>query len=176
MRTPTRCRWRSATTASTCSPSPAASAIRVAPGWRSYFRSTLGHNTLELDGENQSRPDGPFLWTRYARSRVVVAHAQPGGVSRWRTEHDGYGRCGRTSCTAHQSSSTPEPASSEWRTRSTVRGGTWAGSPSTSARRSWWTSTGGGCCCGGRDQTAVLELPGDLVWNAHRSDVDPPLG
>ena len=28
----------------------------------------------------------------------------------------------------------------------------------------------------GRDQTAVLELPGELVWHAHRGDVDPPLG
>ncbi|MGH1554683.1 heparinase II/III domain-containing protein [Streptomyces sp. L7] len=36
-----------------------------------YFRSTLGHNTLELDGSDQSVSGGPFLWTRHARTRVL---------------------------------------------------------------------------------------------------------
>ena len=39
------------------------------PEWRQYFRSTLGHNTLQLDGGDQSVSGGPFLWTRHARSR-----------------------------------------------------------------------------------------------------------
>ncbi|BFO16114.1 hypothetical protein SHKM778_25020 [Streptomyces sp. KM77-8] len=55
------------------------------PEWRRYFRSTLGHNTLELDGTDQSVSGGPFLWTRHARSRVLAADA-----SRWCAEHDGY--------------------------------------------------------------------------------------
>ena len=42
------------------------------PEWRRYFRSTLGHNTLELDGADQSVSGGPFLWTRHARSRVLA--------------------------------------------------------------------------------------------------------
>lgn len=60
------------------------------PEWRRYFRSTLGHNTLELDGADQSVSGGPFLWTRHARSRVLVADASTGGTARWCAEHDGY--------------------------------------------------------------------------------------
>jgi hypothetical protein len=28
----------------------------------------------------------------------------------------------------------------------------------------------------GRNRTAVLKLPGDLTWTAHRGETDPPLG
>ena len=28
----------------------------------------------------------------------------------------------------------------------------------------------------GQDRTAVLELPGELTWTAHRGETDPPLG
>ena len=65
------------------------------PEWRQYFRSTLGHNTLQLDGDDQSVSGGPFLWTRHARSRVLVADtsgASDGGTARWCAEHDGYQR------------------------------------------------------------------------------------
>jgi hypothetical protein len=37
--------------------------------WRAYFRSTLGHNTLELDGANQSVLGGP-LCGRDTRDRA----------------------------------------------------------------------------------------------------------
>src|SRR6185437_8246013 len=32
------------------------------PEWRSYFRSTAAHNTIEVDGTSQSVEGGPFLW------------------------------------------------------------------------------------------------------------------
>lgn len=57
--------------------------------WRSYFRSTLGHNTLELDGEDQSESGGPFLWTRHAHGRTLEVKTT-GSVQRWSAEHDGY--------------------------------------------------------------------------------------
>jgi hypothetical protein len=36
------------------------------PDWRDYFRSTFAHNTLAINGENQSEILGPFLWGRKA--------------------------------------------------------------------------------------------------------------
>ncbi|MGD3111641.1 alginate lyase family protein, partial [Streptomyces sp. YGL11-2] len=65
------------------------------PAWRQYFRSTLGHNTLQLDGDDQSVSGGPFLWTRHARSRVLAADtsgASNRGTALWCAEHDGYQR------------------------------------------------------------------------------------
>lgn len=50
------------------------------PEWRQYFRSTLGHNTLQVDGADQSVSGGPFLWTRHARSRVLVADTSDAAV------------------------------------------------------------------------------------------------
>jgi Heparinase II/III-like protein/Heparinase II/III N-terminus len=61
------------------------------PAWRSYFRSTIAHNTVELDGEDQSVPGGPFMWTRQAQGTTLdVSTAGP--VQHWTAEHDGYAR------------------------------------------------------------------------------------
>ena len=59
------------------------------PEWRSYFRSTLAHNTLELDGRNQSAEGGPFLWLRHARTTELEAE-DIGDAVEWTAEHDGY--------------------------------------------------------------------------------------
>jgi hypothetical protein len=59
------------------------------PAWRSYFRSTLAHNTAELAGRNQSREDGPFLWSRHARAREIEV-IDDGDFASWTAEHDGY--------------------------------------------------------------------------------------
>ncbi|MEN3002041.1 MAG: alginate lyase family protein [Armatimonadota bacterium] len=41
------------------------------PEWRDHFRGTPAHNTLCLNGENQSEILGPFLWGRKAQSEFV---------------------------------------------------------------------------------------------------------
>ena len=59
------------------------------PAWRSYFRSTIGHNTVQLDGRSQSREGGPFLWLRHASARELGVQ-DIGDAAEWRAEHDGY--------------------------------------------------------------------------------------
>ena len=61
------------------------------PEWRSYFRSTLAHNTVEVAGRAQSTAGGPFLWTRHARSTMLGLETDANGeVTAWSAAHDGY--------------------------------------------------------------------------------------
>ena len=57
--------------------------------WRSYFRSTIAHNTAELGGRSQSSERGPFMWARHAQAREVEV-IDDGDIARWTAEHDGY--------------------------------------------------------------------------------------
>ncbi|MBI3043006.1 MAG: alginate lyase family protein [Betaproteobacteria bacterium] len=59
--------------------------------WRQYFRGTAAHNTVRVDGADQSRSGGNFMWVRKANA----------GCSLWRPSaerdifegwHDGYAR------------------------------------------------------------------------------------
>jgi hypothetical protein len=155
------------------------------PEWRQYFRSTLGHNTLQLDGSDQSVSGGPFLWTGHARSRVLAAEtsgASDGGMARWCAEHDGYQR---TDGAVHRRRVELTAASQELTVVDEVRG-------QHSPRRAevqlafhlgpaitadltdhravlTWTRDG-------EDRSAVLDLPGQLSWRAHRGETAPPLG
>ena len=61
------------------------------PEWRTYFRSTAAHNTIRIDGQDQSQMLGPFMWGK--RARATCLHWEPredGG--RVVAEHDGYRR------------------------------------------------------------------------------------
>ncbi len=61
------------------------------PELRSYFRSTLAHNTIELAAVDQSVSGGPFLWLRHAKTTgVEVEFDEPADVKTWSAEHDGY--------------------------------------------------------------------------------------
>ncbi|SEC25289.1 alginate lyase family protein [Streptomyces sp. TLI_105] len=142
------------------------------PEWRQYFRSTLGHNTLRLHGRDQSVSGGPFLWTRHAESRVLVADTSNPAVSRWCAEHDGY----RPS--VHRRRVELTAASRELRVVDEVRG------PGTAVELAFhlgpaisaelvgnravlaWTVDG-------EDRSAVLDLPAGLSWRAHRGESEP---
>jgi hypothetical protein len=59
------------------------------PAWRSYFRSTIAHNTVEVGGRNQSGDGGPFLWLRHANGREIDV-TDTEAAATWTAEHDGY--------------------------------------------------------------------------------------
>lgn len=62
------------------------------PEWREYFRKTRAHNTIEVDGLDQSELLGPFLWGKRANSlckQWLPAEAGGGVIE---AEHDGYRR------------------------------------------------------------------------------------
>ena len=59
------------------------------PGWRSYFQSTVGHNTVEVGGQWQSTRGGAFLWLKHATGRELAV-SDNGAEARWSAEHDGY--------------------------------------------------------------------------------------
>ncbi|GHK02007.1 hypothetical protein SY2F82_38040 [Streptomyces sp. Y2F8-2] len=145
------------------------------PEWRQYFRSTLGHNTLELDGGDQSVSGGPFLWTRHADSRVLTVDTSGEDMTRWCAEHDGY------EGSVHRRRVELTAARRELRVIDEVRG------PRRAVRLAFhlgpaitadlvgkraqltWTRDG-------EDRAAVLDLPGQLSWQAHRGETDPVLG
>lgn len=57
--------------------------------WRDYFRGTSAHNTLRVDGEDQSVPGGDFLWLAHAHARCSYFDT---GAERdvFEGQHDGY--------------------------------------------------------------------------------------
>lgn len=63
----------------------------VDPAWRGYFRSTAAHNTLEVDGQDQSVQAGGFLWSHKARTQVHAWEPRADG-GRLVASHDGYMR------------------------------------------------------------------------------------
>jgi Heparinase II/III-like protein len=61
------------------------------PLFRRYFRSTIGHNTLEVLGRDQSISGGPTMWIRHAKSRLIgLESSLDGHEGRWVAEHYGY--------------------------------------------------------------------------------------
>ncbi|MER5437861.1 alginate lyase family protein [Streptomyces sp. NPDC002790] len=140
------------------------------PDWRSSFRSTIGHNTLELDGTDQSESGGPFLWVRHARTQVLEA-----GADRWRAEHDGYGpsmhrRRVELDTVGEALTVVDEVTGPRRDLRLAFHLG-----PEVTAELSGdralltWTRDG-------EDRSAELALPERLSWRAHRGEVEPPLG
>lgn len=61
------------------------------PEWRAYFRSTRAHNTITIDGVDQSVQRGGFLWGRHARSHRISWQPSTNNC-RVAGEHDGYRR------------------------------------------------------------------------------------
>lgn len=69
---------------------PGTYCYNAAPEFRHYFRGTHAHNTLVVDGVDQSEYGGSFLWLRDVHCNVV-AEAGASATS-IRASHDGYRR------------------------------------------------------------------------------------
>lgn len=63
----------------------------AAPEWRRYFRGTAAHNTLEVDGQDQSVYGGSFLWLRDVDTRIERIELGD-EIDRVAASHDGYRR------------------------------------------------------------------------------------
>jgi len=70
---------------------PGTFAYHTEAPWRSYFRGTTAHNTLSVDGHDQSQPGGNFMWLRKARAGCNLwnSAAQEDVFEGW---HDGFMR------------------------------------------------------------------------------------
>jgi hypothetical protein len=60
------------------------------PEWRDYFRGTSAHNTVQIDGLNQSTIGGPFLWSRHATAKLKSLVSANDGTQNATGAHDGY--------------------------------------------------------------------------------------
>jgi hypothetical protein len=70
---------------------PGTYAYHTQEKWRDYFRGTFAHNTLRVDGVDQSVIGGNFLWLRKANAHCEVAELE-GMRQTFRGWHDGYQR------------------------------------------------------------------------------------
>jgi Heparinase II/III-like protein/Heparinase II/III N-terminus len=151
------------------------------PEWRSYFRSTRAHNTVEVDGEDQAIEAGPFMWAQHADAVLDVAVAGPEGPQVWAAHHTAYSRLdaalchdrevvldatgGRLLVTDTLTSSRQHQQRMFWHLGPDVTAELVDGD----AKLTW----------PGRDGTTHhghLRLPIALEWSAHRGETDPPLG
>jgi hypothetical protein len=147
--------------------------------WRSYFRSTIAHNTAELSGQNSSAEGGPFLWTRHAVAREIEA-IDDGDIARWTAEHDGYLHLDPP--TRHRRSVLLDRASRSIDIVDELDGGghdirlafhlgpdVRAELEDPYARLSWLGAYAA-------EEEARLELPRQLRWRLHRGETDPIIG
>jgi hypothetical protein len=148
------------------------------PEWRSYFRSTVAHNTIELAGRNQSAEGGPFLWLKHAKGREIQV-SDVGDATEWTAEHDGYvsgraqtwhRRCVELDRASRAIDIVDEVAGASQDIRLAFHLG-----PEVRAELSGSVAT---LCWPGAavPGTARLELPGSLTWSLHIGQTDPILG
>ena len=146
--------------------------------WRSYFRSTIAHNTAELSRRNQSGEAGPFMWVRHARAREIEV-IDDGDIARWAAEHDGYASLEPPAL--HRRSVLLDRASRSIDIIDEIEGGrhelrlafhlgpeVQVDLQECCAILDWPTASTPGA--------ARLELPPGLRWSLHRGETDPILG
>jgi hypothetical protein len=146
--------------------------------WRSYFRSTIAHNTAELDGRSQSTERGPFMWADHAQAREVDV-IDDGDIARWTAEHDGYASLDPPAL--HRRSVLLDRASRSIDIIDEIEGGCHDVRVAFHLGPEVQVVLDGSCAALSWPQTARtgaawLELPVALRWSLHRGETDPILG
>jgi hypothetical protein len=150
------------------------------PEWRRYFQSTIGHNTIELDGRWQSDRGGAFLWLRHASGQELSV-TDDGTLASWTADHDGYAVLEPPA--GHRRTVRLDRAARSVEFRDTVEGG------AQGLRLAFHCGPGVEVALAGAvaeltwsapgtalPETARLELPAELNWSLHRGETSPVLG
>jgi hypothetical protein len=148
------------------------------PQWRSYFRSTIAHNTIEIAGQSQSREGGPFLWVRHADATELDIR-DVGDAVEWTAEHAGYAslrppakhrRCVRLDRAARGIDIVDEIEGGQHEIRLAFHFGPQVGVELSgdSAELSWPSALNPG--------SARMDLPTSLEWALHKGEKDRILG
>ena len=143
--------------------------------WRSYFRSTIAHNTLEVGGFSQSTEGGAFMWLRQARSWSIPS---PDPDLHWTGEHDGYKAL--KPGIRHRRSVRLDPAAGAIEIIDVITGGGHDVRLAFHLGPDVQVELDGGSAVlrwnEPRPAEARLELPGKLRWRAHRGETAPIRG
>jgi hypothetical protein len=148
------------------------------PEWRKYFQSTIGHNTIEVDGQWQSVWGGAFLWLRHALGRELLV-ADDGTVASWSGEHGGY--AGLRPSAVHRRSVRMDRIAQSIEITDEITGGShevrlaFHLGPDVQAELNGSTATLG-WSAESAQRKARLILPDALRWTLHRAETDPILG
>ena len=70
---------------------PGTYAYHTNENWRNYFRGTSAHNTIRVDGKDQSVIGGRFMWLQKAKTRCLTWSSSKNRVF-FKGVHDGYTR------------------------------------------------------------------------------------
>jgi len=148
------------------------------PAWRSYFRSTIAHNTIEVGGQNQSAEGGPFLWLRHAQAREIEV-IDDGDIAMWTAQHDGYSSLNPPAL--HRRSVLLDRASRSIDIIDEVEGGDhevrlafhFGPDVHVELDGSWAVLAWPDAVVPG---AARLELPHDLRWSLHKGETEPIAG
>src|SRR5215472_2987528 len=148
------------------------------PAWRTYFRSTIAHNTVELDGRCQSSEGGPFLWLRHANSTELEV-LDAGDATEWTAEHGGYLSLARPA--KHRRCVRLDRASRSLDIVEEIDGGNhdvrlafhfgpevYVELEGACAQLRWPHAVTPGAAC--------LQLPRQLNWTLHRGETNPIIG
>jgi hypothetical protein len=152
------------------------------PQRRRYFRSTIGHNTIEIARTDQSMAGGPFMWLRHARTMGVEVQWNGQGSPRtWSGEHDGY-EVLDPPVTHRRAVSLDDRARRVDIEDVVTTAGTHALRMAFHLGPQVECSLEGNVALlewpspGGATAGATLELPPGCAWSAHRGESDPVLG